>query len=109
MDCLSIECSLAKQNLLGKDLNGISDVLIELFSLRIAFPLLIKLLQIALSTVVSTAHCERSFSALKRITSYLCSAMTEQRLVDLAELSIEGELSKLISLDELVDKFASKD
>ena len=109
IDSLSIECSLAKQTLLGKSMDSITDVLFELSSLRIAFPLLTRLLQIALAIVVRTAHCERSFSALKRIKTYLRSTMTEQRLVDLAVLSIERELSKQISIDEVINEFASKD
>ena len=72
----------------------ISDLLLELRSLRSAFPTLIRLLQIALTVVVTTAHCERSFSALKRIKTYLRSTMTEQRLVD---------------LDEIFDMFAGED
>ena len=90
-------------------MEGISDVLTELYSLRTAFPLLVNLLQIALTMVVSTAHCERSFSALKRIKTYLRSSMTEQRLTDLAILSIEREVSKQISLDNVIDEFAAKD
>ena len=35
--------------------------------------------------------------------------MSEQRLVDLAVLSIERELSQEISLDEIIAKFAAKD
>ena len=108
MGSLSVECSLTKPTLLGKDMHSIADIL-ELSSLRIAFPLLTKLLQIALTIVVSTAHCERSFSALKRIKTYLRSTMTEQRLIDLAVVSIERELSKQISLDQIVNEFASKD
>ena len=108
MGSVSVECSLAKPTLLGKDMHSIADVLLELSSLRIAFPLLTKLLQIALTIVVSTAHCERSFSALKRIKTYLRSTMTE-RLIDLVVLSIERELSKQISLDQVVNEFASKD
>ena len=103
---LSMESLLAKRTLNGKDLSTISDVLQELSSLlETAFPSLGKLLQI----VVSTAHCERSFSALKRIKNYLRSTMTEQRLTNLAILSIERELSKVLSLDEVVDRFANKD
>ena len=57
---------------------------------------------------VNTAHCEGSFSTLKRIKSYLRSTMCEQRLTDLAILSIErfkvhSHLSKLlITLLELI-------
>jgi hypothetical protein len=106
---LDMECTLAKQTLNGKELDEIIDVLHELSPLRVAFPLLVKLLQIALTIAVSTAHCERSFSALKRIKSYLRSTMTQQRLVDLAILSIEKELSQSLSLDNVVNKFASQD
>ena len=49
------------------------------------------------------------FSALKRIKTYLRSTMTEQRLVDLAVLSIEQDLSGLLSLDEIIDTFAGED
>ena len=82
--------------------NEIIDVVRELSPLRIA-------LQIALTIAVSTAHCERSFSALKHIKSYLRSMMTQQRLVDLAILSIEKELSQSLSLDNVVNKFASQE
>ena len=55
---------------------------------------------------VNTADCKRSFSALKRIKTYLRSMMCEQRLTDLAILSIEREISGMLSLDEVVDRFA---
>ena len=58
---------------------------------------------------VNTAHCERSFSALKRIKTYLRSTMKEQRLADLAILSIERELSSSISLNEVVNIFQGED
>ena len=109
LETLSIECTLAKRTLIGKNMDSIADAYSELSSFRTAFPLLIKVLQIALTTAVTTAHCERSFSALKRIKSYLRSTMTEQCLVDLSVLSIEQELSKKISLDEVIDQFARKD
>ena len=37
MDSLSVECSLAMQTLLGKDMDSKTDVLFVLSSLRIAF------------------------------------------------------------------------
>ena len=106
---LDMECSLAKHTLNGTELDEVIDVLRELFPLKAAFPLLVKLIQIALTIAVSTAHCERSFSALKRIKSYLRSTTTQQRLADLAILSIEKELSRSLSLDNVVDRFASYD
>ncbi len=109
IDSLSMECTLAKRTVNGKDMDSISDFLLEISPLRTAFPTLVKLLQIALTMVVSTASCERSFSALKRIKTYLRSTMTERRLIDLAMLSIERSLSQNISLDEVIDKFAASD
>ena len=62
---LMMECILAKRTVQGKDLNSINDVLREVYPLKSAFPTLLKLLQIALTIAISTAECERSFSALK--------------------------------------------
>ena len=68
-----------------------------------------KLIEIALTIAVSNAHCEWSSSALKCIKSYLQSTMTQQWLVNLAILSIEKELSQGLSLDNIVNQFASQD
>ena len=77
-----------------------------LIPLKDAFSELFRLIRI-LTTAVNTAHCERSFSALKRIKRYLRSTMSEQ--TDLAILSIEQELSNSISLDGIIDIFHSED
>ena len=108
-ESLTMECILAKRTLVGKDISSISDVLTEVFPLRAAFPTLLRVLQIGLTIVVSTAECERSFSALKRTKTYLRSSMSEQRLTDLAVLSIEKELSQSLSLDEVVQNFSGSD
>ena len=74
-----------------------------------AFPTLLRLIQIALTICVSTASCERSFSALKRIKTYLRSTMHEERLVNLAVPSVEQEISRTLSLEDVVDKFYAHD
>ena len=104
-----MECSLAKRTLTGDSIESGGDALAQLSQIKEAFPALTKLLQIALTIAVSTAQCERSFSALKRIKTYLRSTMSEQRLVDLAVLSIERDLSRKLSMDTIVDHFAAKD
>ena len=106
---LDMECTLAKHILRGKELREIIDVLREPSPLRAAFPLLVKLIQIGLTLAVSTAHCKRSFLALKRIKNYLRSTMSQQPLVDLAIPSIKRELFQDLSLENVVDKFASHD
>lgn len=63
-DSLSVECSLVNCTVKGKAMESISDLLLEIAPLGTAFPTLVRLLQIALTIVVTTAHCERSFSAL---------------------------------------------
>ena len=76
------------------------DVYSHLLPLQSAFPTLIKLVRITLTVAVSTAQCERSFSALKRIKTYLRTTMGEQRLSDIAILSIERDLSNKISFND---------
>uniref|UniRef100_A0A1X7VLG9 HAT C-terminal dimerisation domain-containing protein n=1 Tax=Amphimedon queenslandica TaxID=400682 RepID=A0A1X7VLG9_AMPQE len=74
-----------------------------------AFPTLTQIFRMALTLAVSTAQCERSFSALKRIKNYLRSTMSEQRLTDISLLSIEKELSSDISFEDVIDKFEGGD
>ena len=71
------------------------------------FPNLRIALQILLTIAVSIASCERSFSKLNLILSYLRSSMGQQRLDDLAQLSIERETLELIDFDDIIDRFAA--
>ena len=71
------------------------------------FPNIRIALQILLTIAVSIASCERSFSKLKLILSYLRASMGQQRLVDLAILSIERETLESTDFDDIIDKFAS--
>ena len=88
-----------------KELEDISDVVVELAPLKDAFPTLLHMFQIALTISISSASCERSFSTLKCIKTYLRTSMSEQRLTDLAILSIERDISDSLGLDT-VDVFA---
>ena len=104
-ESLRMEAKLAKRTLSEKQMETMSDVLLEIQPLQEAFPTFAKVLHIALTISVSSSQCESSFSALKRIKSFLRSTMTESRLVDLAFLSIERNLSGSILLEEMIDKF----
>ena len=112
-ESLTVECTLAKRALKDKELESVNEVILEILPLRDVFPELFKLLQISLTITVSTAECERSFACLKRTKTYLRSTMSQQRLVNLAVLSIEKELSRELSrelsLDEVIDQFAAED
>ena len=65
-------------------------------------------MQSASVSVVSNESCEaeRSFSALRRIKTFLRTTMEEERLNSLALLHIHREIP--INLDEAVTKFAQK-
>ena len=104
---LKIECIQAQKVLRQyNEVDGIADVIKNLLQLKAAFPELLKLLQIALTFPVTSASCERSFSSLKRIKTYLRSTMSQQRLSSLAILSVEKDLSSTLSLEAVVDTFA---
>ena len=108
-EVLEMEVKLVKRTLETKELEHIGDVFLALVSLKAAFPEFTKLVRIAMTIAVSTAHCERSFSALKRIKNYLRSTMGENRLMNLAIISIERELSNTLVLDDVVTEFAGLD
>ncbi|XP_076330877.1 uncharacterized protein LOC143236476 [Tachypleus tridentatus] len=71
------------------------------------FPNLRVGLQIFLTVATSIASCERSFSKLKLILSYLRSSTGQERLSALAFLSVEREVTDSIKFEELIDKFAA--
>ena len=76
---LETELPLVKHTLAKKSLQNISDALFELAPFIAAFPTSLVLLQIAITISISTAKCEKSFSAIKQIKTYLRNSMSEQR------------------------------
>lgn len=67
---------------------------------------LFRLYKIAVTIPVSTASCERSFSALKLIKTYLRSTMGDSGLSNLGVLSVEARRTKSLNLDDFVNRFA---
>ena len=88
------------------ELSETSDALKELAPLKSAFPTVVKLLQLAMTISVTSAKCERTFATLKRVKTYLRSTMTEERLANLAVLSIERDITNALNLDEVVSEFS---
>ena len=84
-DLLRMECVLTKCTLVdkGQELETINDILTAVIPFKAAFLNLLKLLQLSLTIIVSTAECEQSFSALKQIKPYLRSTMSIQRTSNL--------------------------
>ena len=65
-----------------------------------------------LAAIPATSRsAERSFSARRRIKTYLRNTMAEQRLSNIAILSIEHETTNFVEenmMDIIIDEFAKK-
>ena len=64
--------------------------------------------KILLTTPVTIATAERRFSMLKLLKTYLWSTMSQERLNDLAILSIEKKVVERLDYESLINTFASK-
>ncbi|KAJ8359077.1 hypothetical protein SKAU_G00156020 [Synaphobranchus kaupii] len=65
-------------------------------------------LRIACTLPVTVASAERSFSKLKLIKTYLRSSMAQDRLTGLAIISINHEVGRQVSCDDVIDDFAAR-
>lgn len=79
-------------------------------ALHNCMPELYKLISIVVTIPVSSASVERSFSALKRIKSFARNSMHQNRLTNVALISIEKELLKSMCesdtfYDNIIDYF----
>lgn len=72
------------------------------------FPNITIALRMFLCTFATNCSAERSFSALRRIKSYLRSTMNDSRLNSLAILYIESQILRDINYEKIIDAFASK-
>ena len=70
-----------------------------------AFYELCRLTRIACTIPITTASAERSFSALKRVKTFLRTTMSDERLTHLAMLSIHSRRAKNLDLERVVDMF----
>ena len=66
-----------------------------------------KLLRIYLTIPVTTATAERSFSALRRIKTYLRSTMSEERLNKIMLLHVHKDLCDSTDLSKIAQMFVS--
>ena len=77
-------------------------------NLESLFPNISVALRIFLTLPATVASAERSFSKLKLIKKYLRSILGQERLVDLAIIGIESDLSRQVDFNEIIDSFASE-
>lgn len=71
------------------------------------YPNAVVAFRIFLTIPVTVASSERSFSKLKLIKTYIRSTMTQQRLTDLAILSIENEIAAELEYTKVLHDFAA--
>ncbi|XP_025409061.1 uncharacterized protein LOC112682620 [Sipha flava] len=77
--------------------NGKSSINLEALTSVLSkniYPNMSKLIQVALTFPISSSTCERNFSAMRRIKTWLRSSMVQNRLKNLAIISIEKDISK---------------
>ncbi len=75
--------------------------------LKSAFPLTNKAFRLLITAPVTVAKDERTFSRLKLIKTYLRTSMTDQRLESLILMSCEKDLTDIIELDSIAEKWAN--
>ena len=83
-------------------------------SLCHVFPQLVRLAKLIVTIPASSASAERSFSGLKRIHTYLRNTQEQERLSNLAIISIEKELLQDLKrntnfYDNVLNEFLNKD
>ena len=99
----------AKTDLKGKDSRELLTGLVQQTSLLEILPNLHKLAVIALVKPMSSADCERRFSALKRIKTRLRNRLSNRILSNLLMISIEGPELKDFDFKKAADVWGLKE
>lgn len=88
--------------------NKIGDKLSNLKSIvtKNTFPHTFRLLQVALILPIGSTTCERSFSTMRRIKTWLRSRMSQDRFSKLSILNINSDMAKNIEHQEIIDGFS---
>ena len=68
-----------------------------------------KLLRLYLTVSISSATSERTFSALKRVKTYLRSSMTEERLNNCLLVHVYKEIAEELDLEAISRDFVRAD
>ncbi|XP_050528598.1 uncharacterized protein LOC126898528 [Daktulosphaira vitifoliae] len=105
---LEAEIVVAKSCLLKKNANFDLTDMVELITPSV-YPNLFKYLQLAITIPISSATCERSFSAMRRVKTWLRTTMEQTRFSSLSVLHIERDLSNNINVEDIVNVFAEKE
>ncbi|XP_028410213.1 uncharacterized protein LOC114532818 [Dendronephthya gigantea] len=77
-------------------------------AVRLLFPQVLVLLKLLLVCPVSSCECERSFSALRRLKTWLRTTMTQRRLNHISICHVHQEQLDNVNVHELAKLFAQK-
>lgn len=91
-----------------KSLGGVVKFLRENLNTLQLVPEMKKLICILLTIPTSTCTCERSFSALRRLKTWIRNMLTAERLNHLSILNVHRDLVSKIDIDALMDEFISR-
>ena len=80
------------------------DLYHELYPFTQAFPIVVALIESAMTTPVSSTTCERIFSEMKLIKTTLRNTMTDDRLSYICLLAVERDID--VNVEQLIDKFS---
>ena len=110
IDAIKCEMKVAKNCLLR--LNEENEINIDGLKQvvnRVVYPNLFKLVQLALTILISSASCERSFSAMRRIKNWLRTSMEQDRFTNLSVIYIERSISNEIDSNKVLKEFVKND
>ena len=102
---LKSEISIFKSAAMFTDLSNTEHTQIMSAELQ-QYPNLLLIMQLAMTLPVSSATCERPFSAMRRVKNYMRSTMLQDRFSALASLHIESDMARKIDIKQLIDEFA---
>ena len=107
IDLKSEEVMVASNNLRRKREAGEIKDILTVYNLLDMFPSLKAVFQVALTIPVSSCSCERSFSALHRLHTWLRRSVEQSRLQHLAVMSIDKEVFARVTPDAVINRFAN--
>lgn len=103
---MTVALNLLKNNL-GETLSTSNmQTILPMLAPSLAFPNLLKCIQLALTLPVTSASCERSFSVMKIIKTCLRNRTGDDRLSDLTVLFAHKDRS--LDREKLIDSFAER-
>ncbi|KAL4104378.1 hypothetical protein QTP88_019679 [Uroleucon formosanum] len=103
---LRSEMMVAKNYLVEPEIGDIGDIKKNISPQ--VFPNFCKMFQLALTLPISSATCERSFSAMRKIKTWLRTSIQQKKFNELSILYIEKDKTKLLNNDTILNIFEKK-